>query len=272
MTKPTPSPPLYYALVQVHFNPIAAMGNYIQSIQDKMRLESYTLFTPQEINQLTFNQDVNPQATVTKLPVWRFTKQDQTSSFVLNPISLTYHTTHYTTHEQFFKDFVLALQWIHDILMLEHFSRIGLRYLNAVIPFDGETVQEYLAKGLHGVSLPETPRYSFSESVFNTKLETFDFHGTLVCRCHNRHDLLGYPPDIGSHDLKALPQFLLKKQCMHAIIDIDHFIETHLPVDFVQSEKILLALHAKIKNTLRAMTTDYAQKRWFNTIKSEGNL
>jgi uncharacterized protein (TIGR04255 family) len=269
MTKHAPAPPLYYALAQAHFNPITAMSNYIELIQNKMRLEGYTLFTPQEFNHLTFNQDVQPQATVMKLPVWRFTKQDHTAGFVLTPTSLAYHTTHYTTHEQFLGDFLLALEWIHDILKLEHLSRLGLRYLNAVIPLDGETVQKYLADGLHGITLPEIPRYSLVESVFNTDLKKTDhLYGTLVTRCHQRYNLLGYPPDIGPHDLTTLPQFLLKKPITHAIVDIDHFTESYLPVDFIQSKKNLLALHAKIKSTLSVMTTDYAQKKWFGLTKN----
>jgi len=268
MTQINPSPPLYYALVQARFNPIAAMENYIKSIQDKMRLEGYTLFTPQELNQLTFNKNAQPQAIVTKLPRWQITKQDQTAGFILDPASLTYHTTNYTTHEQFLNEFLSALHWIHDIVKLEHLSRIGLRYLNAVLPHNDEPVGKYLDNGLHGIVLSETLRYSFTESVFDTELKPFGLYGTLVSRCHYRYGLLGYPPDIEPNDLKTLPHFILKEPYSHAVLDIDHFTDHHMPIDFKQCKEILLALHAKIKNTLGAMTTDYAQQQWFKKTKN----
>src|SRR5258708_6194553 len=129
MAKQTPPTPLYYALVQVQFNPVAAMEGYIKSIQDKMRLEGYTLFTTQEVNQLIFDKNASTQGQVRKLPRWQITKQDQTAGFILTQTTLAYHTVKYTTHEQFLRDFLSALSWIRDIVKLEHLSRIGLRYL-----------------------------------------------------------------------------------------------------------------------------------------------
>lgn len=44
--------PVYYALVQAHFNPVAAMVKYVDQVQDRLRREGYPLFEPQQITHL----------------------------------------------------------------------------------------------------------------------------------------------------------------------------------------------------------------------------
>jgi len=41
--------PLYYALVQAHFNAVAAMSKYVDQIQGRLRREGYPLFEPQQV-------------------------------------------------------------------------------------------------------------------------------------------------------------------------------------------------------------------------------
>ncbi|MDR2032578.1 MAG: TIGR04255 family protein [Azoarcus sp.] len=51
MSKKMPNAPVYYALAQAHFNPIAAMAKYVDQIQDQLRHE-YPLFESQQFMQL----------------------------------------------------------------------------------------------------------------------------------------------------------------------------------------------------------------------------
>ncbi len=44
--------PVYYALAQAHFNPVAAMSKYVDQIQDRLRREGYPLFEPQQVTHL----------------------------------------------------------------------------------------------------------------------------------------------------------------------------------------------------------------------------
>ena len=44
--------PVYYALAQARFNPIAAMSKYIEQIQDRLRQEGYPLFERQQVMRL----------------------------------------------------------------------------------------------------------------------------------------------------------------------------------------------------------------------------
>ncbi|XSG86662.1 MAG: TIGR04255 family protein [Methylohalobius sp. ZOD2] len=134
--------PVYYALVQVKFNPVAAMAKYVDEIQDHLRREGYTLFEPQQVTHLQFRSAPAGQAPnepqVGHTTSWLITKGDRTAGFILNASSLTFHTTHYETHNEFIPELLLGLKAVHDVVNLEHLDRLGLRYLDAVLPKSGE--------------------------------------------------------------------------------------------------------------------------------------
>jgi len=262
MNRKMSNPPVYYALAQVQFNPIAAMESYIKQIQDKLRLEGYTLFEEKKNAQLHFEASTSPpQARIIEIPMWCITKPDQTAGFIIGQSYLTYHTTHYTTHDQFFNELLLGLKTIHSIIKLEHLRRLGLRYLNAVLPLNGETIDQYLVSGLHGIRLDAQSRYSLIESVFDTH-ESLQAKGTLVSRIHSRTGQLGYPPDITPGNLSSMPRFITKDPTSHAVIDLDHFIEGQMPLDFEKIKDELNALHKHIKHAFNTSVTDHAKKIW----------
>lgn len=253
--------PVYYTIAQAQFNPIAAMTNYINEIQDSLRFEGYTLFDQQKVTQLTF-EDSQTKAEVVELPIWRITHSDRKSGFILGQSHLAYHTTHYHTHDEFFNAFLLGLERINSIVKLDHLSRLGLRYLNAVLPKHGERVNEYLVTGLHGTDFDSTPRYSLHEAVFDTKIKFCSCLGTLVNRVYCRTGSLGYSPDIAPHNLIVMPKFANEKPLSHAVIDIDHFIQEQMALNFEQAKMQLLSLHNGIKKAFEANMTEYAWRTW----------
>ena len=150
MSKKSSNPPVYYTIVQAQFNPIAAMANYINEVQDKLRFDGYTLFDQQKITQLHFETSLLGKAEVIEHPIWRITKNDRKSGFILSQSHLVYHTTYYQTHDEFFDDFLSGLKKMHSVVKLDHLSRLGLRYLNAVLPTNDEMVNKYLIRGCTG--------------------------------------------------------------------------------------------------------------------------
>ncbi len=73
--------PVYYTLTQAQFNPVAAMAKYIDEIQDKLRLNGYTLFEAQKITQLRFQSpsSASTKAEFVELPIRQFTKANQSA-------------------------------------------------------------------------------------------------------------------------------------------------------------------------------------------------
>lgn len=259
--------PVYYALAQAQFNPVAAMAKYVDQIQDQLRRKGYPLFETQHVTHLEVPGPVPGQAQpaeprIAHMVSWLITKSDRTAGFILAPSAITYHTTHYDTHQEFIPELLRALEAVHEAASLDHISRLGLRYLNAVLPRVGETVKQYLVGGLHGVEFNATRRYTMSESVFGTVTSPLCPNGTLVSRAHRMTAPLGFPPDLQPNGLVVNPRFALQEPLEHAVIDADHYVEERMPLDMSRLEDQLLSLHATIKDVFRAMTTDHARNMW----------
>lgn len=265
MSKKMSNAPVFYALAQAQFNPVAAIAKYIDEVQDRLRREKYTLFEPQQMTHLKFavapgQKPIEP--TFAQTTSWLITKGDRTAGFILNASSITFHTTHYETSAEFIPELLRGLEAVHQVATLAHVGRLGLRYLDAVLPRPGETVNQYLADGLHGVPFEGNRKYTLSESVFSTMAGPVLPSGTLIARVHRMESPLGYPPDIAPHGLVPMAKFDIKDVQTHAVIDTDHFVEGQMPLDFDQLGKQLFDLHATIRLAFEATRTKYAQDAW----------
>lgn len=257
--------PVYYALAQAHFNPVAAMSKYVDQIQDRLRREGYPLFEPQQVTHLVVPgpgqvQQAEPQITHTVF--WLIARSDRTAGFILAPTAITYHTTRYDTHNDFIPELLRGLAVVHEVATLDHVTRLGLRYLDAVLPRAGESVEQYLVGGLHGIEFNAPQRYRLTESVFETNSGPLVPTGTLVTRVHRMTALLGFPPDLQPYGLRINPKFELKEPRPHAVIDTDHFVEGRMPIDTDKLKAQVLSLHATIKSVFAVTTTDHARNAW----------
>lgn len=255
--------PVYYALAQAHFNPVAAMAKYVDQIQDRLRREGYPLFEPQQFMQLVVPGPGQPQEPQIQQAVsWLMTRSDRTAGFILGPSAITYHTTHYQTHNEFIPELLRGLTAVHEAVSLDHVSRLGLRYLDAVLPRPGETAEQYLVGGLHGIDFTATRHHAMTESVFSTDVHPLVPNGTLVVRVYRAIAPLGFPPDMLPTGLAIAPKFEIKESREHAIIDTDHYVEGRMPVEIDKLNEQLLSLHGTIKSVFSATTTDHAHSAW----------
>lgn len=266
MSQQMSNAPVYYALAQAQFNPVPAMAKYVDQIQDRLRRE-YPLFEPQQVTHLVVPapgqaQQAEPQ--ITHMVSWLITKSDRTAGFILAPSAITYHTTHYQTRNEFLPELLRGLMAVHEEVTLDHVSRLGLRYLDAVLPRadKGETVEQYLVDGLHGIEFSAARRYMMSESVFATKARPLCPNGTLVARVHRTIAPLGFPPDMQPNGLVMNPKFMLQEPLDHAVIDTDHYVEGRMPIDTDMLREQLLSLHGTIKDVFNATRTDHAHAVW----------
>ena len=143
--------PVYYALAQAQFNPVAAMAKYVDEIQDILRRRVY-LFEPQEITQLQFvaaagQAPTNPE--LMKVTNWLISK-------LIGPLVLfwlilsAYHSNSFmklgmSSCQSWCRDCKLFIKWFCWI----HIARLGLRYLDGSdSPAKMSRFPQYLADGL----------------------------------------------------------------------------------------------------------------------------
>lgn len=256
--------PVYYVLAQAKFNPIAAMGDkYVNDIQDQLRHVGYTLFAQQNFAQFRFGNSSEASPQILQATQWLISKENRTSGFILTNSSLMYHTTHYETSEEFIPEFLRGLGIVHKVVKLDHLSRLGLRYLDAVLPPSNEVVSQYLVSGLHGIDFNADREYTLTESVFQTRSNPLLSRGKLVVRVLQlASSLLRYPPDLSPQGLVPMKRFEIKKPCSHALIDTDHFVEGRMPVDFDKIKAQLFSLHAVNKEAFERTVTSHAKHVW----------
>ncbi|MBB3307707.1 MULTISPECIES: TIGR04255 family protein [unclassified Enterobacter] len=257
--------PVYYALVQVKFTPIAAMSKYIPEIQDALRVKGFPLFEVSNSTQLKFEMkspNEPPVHSVEAVTNWLMVSADRRSGFVLGNDFITFQTTDYDTRKPFISSLLLGLKELLDIAKPSLLSRIGIRYLDAVFPEGDETVEQYLVPQLHGVNFGLNQIQSIQESVYQTSVEPLIKSGFMVTRIHKMYGQLGFPPDMSPNGVLPLERFSNTAVNRHAIIDTDHYVEGNMEPDLQLIEKQILSLHSKVKEAFTGMVSEFAKQKW----------
>lgn len=257
--------PVYYVLAQIKFTPVKAMKKYVDDIQDALRLQGYPLFESRESTQLKFefNTPSEPaQPAFETVQHWYMSDLKRTSGFVLGNDFITFQTTEYDTHQPFIKELMKGFTAVMDHPKPALVTRLGLRYLDAVLPENGETIEQYLCEGLHGINLELDQIQSVNELVFQTKVGPIVENGFLVTRLHKMRGQLGFPPDMIPVGVDMIQRFRTEHELWHGIIDTDHYVEGSMPAVVDVIEKQLTSLHSVVKGTFNKMISQYAIDKW----------
>jgi len=241
------------------------MAKYIDEIQDVLRLEGYPLFEKREDNQIRFdvtapNQQLEPSFdTITR---WYITNVDKTAGFVLSNDFIIFQTTDYITHKPFFAALMLGLKTVLENAKPALITRVGIRYLDAVVPSEGERVEDYLAEGLHGVSSNLKAIQSGNEAVFQTDVQPMINDGVLIAKLYKMNGTLAFPPDVVPYGVNMLQKFHQKSARWHCVIDTDHYVEGNMQPDSEKINQQLLSLHGILKSAFESMVSPFALEKW----------
>lgn len=254
--------PVYFTVAQVRFNPVLNLESYLSSIQDRMRIAHFPDFNRQVSQQLVMSfggDDAGKPPTPLFQPQARciFGNIEGTTSFVLENNALALQTTAYETFETFSKMLLQGLKIIHEALHLDFIERVGLRYLDAVLPKENETLSDYLMPELLGLShkLDSRLLHSISETVtMNTAVK-------LVSRVIIQDGHVGLPQDLASLAPMLDPRFT-EPEGRHGIIDTDAFRELREAFKLDGLESVLVVLHEEILRSFKATVTPHALKTW----------
>ena len=254
--------PVFYTLAQVVFNPVLQMGDFVPKIQDRLRHDGFPDFRKEQRRKIALSmgeaEGQSAQATIQEGPTrWRFVDSSQTSGYVLEPNTLVYHTTAYENFEAFSKRLFDGLRLVHEHVGLAYIERIGLRYLDAIVTKDGESLAQYLYANVLGLSSLAKGKlqHCFTETAAATE------DGTLVARVLITEGDLAIPPDLFPLGLNLGSRFVNVKG-RHAILDTDHFWAERFDFDLEKAQRILEASHIRIDVAFRQTATEYARNTW----------
>jgi len=197
-------PPVFYVLTQAQFSPVKNIASYINEVQDQMRLNQYPEY--QEELGLRLQPAIQgPQ--IEKVKQWHMSARDKKSGFIINDSSIVFHTTDYSTHDSFLPEILKGLNILQSIVKLDSINRLGLRYLNLILPEANENLGEYLDSKLINMAFKGQHQYTKTETIVRTELNQSKQSATLIFRAHVLHGKPSIPNDIGFGPLVPRKEF-----------------------------------------------------------------
>jgi len=259
MGTPLKNPPVYLTLVQVRFNPILKLADFLPSIQESFRQVGYPDFDRQQIIsiQLTAQEGQPPVPSPVPQERFLFGNVEKTHTFILDGQSLTLQSTNYGQFETFSACFLEGLSIVDDAVKLAFTERVGLRYLDRVMPQPGETIEQYVVEEVQGLNsrLGGRPLYSFTEAmneIGNIK---------LLSRVAIQEGALAFPPDIQPGNMRITERFT-SYVGNNAILDNDGFVEGREAFSTKAVAEHLGAIHKVIGTAFKTTATQYAFTAW----------
>lgn len=260
--------PVYFTLAQVRHNPVLSLDSYIPGIQESLRKAGYPDF--QRGMSVVFNlgnfapavggdaKQEQPQQS--RIERFMFSNMERTRGFILDPNSLSFQSTEYDTFESFSGAFLMGLGIVHQAVSFGFSERVGIRYLDAVVPIGGEKeLPKFLVPEVLGLASRLGENVSVLHSFSETQIRTTV--GNVLSRTIIQNGPLGFPPDLQPIGLKVAERFT-KVSGVHAIIDTDGSHETREAFDLDALKRKLQALHDEIIKVFQATVTEHALNAW----------
>jgi uncharacterized protein (TIGR04255 family) len=258
MGPPLKHPPVYFTVAQVRFNALLKLPDYLPSIQENLRKAGYPAFsTHSSIAVQLVIQDAQAFPQPVAREQFLFANTEQTHSFVLSADALTFQSTNYGTYDQFSAAFLKGLALVHGIVTLDFTERVGLRYLDHVAPTADDTLDQYLAPEVRGLSahLGGTSVHSYAEAL--NRLGEVQLRARVVIQDGG----LAFPPDLLPQGM-ALQQRFAQAEGPHAVLDTDGFVEGRQLFSLETVGRQLQTIHEVIGAAFRATVTDHARTVW----------
>ena len=258
--------PVYFTIAQVRHNPILSLNNYVPGIQDRMRKAGYPDHQPGKtlivnlVSGMACGQPDVQQALPQTVDRHMFLNRDGTQGFIVEHGALSFQTTEYDTFQPFSEEFFVGLQIVHECIGLDYWERVGLRYLDAVVPAEAaDSLGQYLAPGVLGLAgrLPEG--VPIGQSLCETQIPLPD--ANLLSRTIVRDGPLGFPMDLEPQGLR-IPARFQQIHGLHAIIDTDASQLGRQAFALGDLRERLTMLHTRIRMAFEASVTEYALKVW----------
>ena len=136
-------------------------------------------------------------------------------------------------------------------------ERVGLRYLDRVMPKPGETIGQYLVEQVHGLTsrLGGRSIYSYTEAMNQIgKIK-------LLSRVAIQDVPLAFPPDIQPGNLQITDRFA-SHEGTGAILDNDGFFEGREEFSSSVVEEHLDTIHKVIGSAFKTTATPFAFAAW----------
>ena len=254
--------PTCFALVQVHFNPILALDHYAPQIQDQLRRSGYPdaekgHLTTMDLKFAPHAGGIPAHVPVSQTTPYAFRDVEHTACFVLDQGALTLQTNEYDTFSVFRSEFLKGLEAVHGSVGLSYIERIGLRCIDAVFPDPDETLADYMATSVLGLTIGLKAELIHSVTEIRFRNSGMD----VVARVRIQDGDVEFPPDLVPSALPISGQFQ-GSSGRHAFLDTDVSVNRRISFSLGCINTELSSIHEEMTTAFNSTVTQHALDAW----------
>jgi len=251
-------PPVFYVLIQVKFNTIQ-MARYVEDFLEALRRSGYPDYSEDTQTEMRVVMGPDGPRQFEQYPRkrWQFLNRERTEGFTLLEDALIYHTNRYENFSRCRAETLKALEILHKQVTLDYVDRVGMRYLDAIVPLGGLSLADLVKPALLGPGgdLPGKLEQGFSET-----RKAVDGGGLVLRTLVNEHALV-IPPDLQNQTLSLSPD-LRELRGTNMLVDTDYFVERRFAFDLQAVAAQLDSSRAVLVGTFKGIITEKAQQLW----------
>jgi uncharacterized protein (TIGR04255 family) len=194
-----------------------------------------------------------------------FADAENRLAIVVQQDSLVFMATRYETFESFEGQHKVVLDCIGSHVANAFVEGLGLRYVDVIVPRDGEKPEQYVGDGLKGTAVDTFSPIAFqSQYVAQWKLKD----GAMKFRFTNGARPPFLPPDIQPLEL-AVPEIVQRAlkaasdtKIRVGLFDFDRVFDHRGPYDSAQISAIFSSMHADHSVAFKSAMSPLAEKVW----------
>ena len=194
---------------------------------------------------------------------YELTTQDRREGVILQQSSIVLHATHYKTSDEFLARLQNVLETIQSIVpKLPLVNRLGIRYVDVIVPVEGEHPGDYvipMVRGYVGKEGYDNPIYSRYQATFIRDSRNLNFRYAL------------HQPGMPELSEDLMPLSLVESEVMtdarksekaFGILDFDSFTELREIFEPSSIKALFRDLQKDASTLFRKIQTDRAKEVW----------
>jgi uncharacterized protein (TIGR04255 family) len=249
--------PLLLVLAQVRFSTVLKMQEFLPEIQEQLRNSDLPKFRNIQTQTAVglFSAEQPPR--LTSDTNWEFVAKDDRTMATLGTNSISLLTTAYQTFPDFTKTLAKVLETVRTAANVSLRERIGLRYVDVIVPFGGKGLSDYIVDEVLGFSLAKLGLNTASSVAAMLGKSAL---GTFILRASRLPNGSVVPGDLSPFKLETDKPLTLEKE--FCLLDFDHFNEGTKDFDVAQTMREFEELHDLIERAFNAAVKPNAMKEW----------
>lgn len=254
--------PLAYVLAEVRTELLADIKTYQPQLAGKFR-DEYPIQRTMHAARLVATGTQLLSETAQDV-AWEFATPDNQIAVIVRQHGLVLHATTYKDSPDFLGRLQRAVKVIAEVVPSVYINRLGLRYVDFVLPRKGEEPEAYVDRRLN----PDLGLFKKAGSPIVTSLAIYPVErGQLTLRYVRGQGKPVLPPDLGQPSLDPSPLMkpgLVEDTMPTAILDTDRILACS-PVERIDADRVRQyfdLMRNDIAEAFKAAITDHARNVW----------